>query len=79
MIKGKTKEQAYDEVQQQLNLCTVENATHSAAVIIVNNESETVRVYGLNMDESELPIILIEAAANISDTISNLLKNRTIQ
>ena len=79
MIKDKTKEQAYDEVQQQLNLCTVENATHSAAVIIVNNESETVRVYGLNMDESELPIILIEAAANISDTISNLLKNRTIQ
>lgn len=79
MIKGKTKEQAYDEVQQQLNLCTVENATHSAAVIIVNNEKETVRVYGLNMDESELPMILIEAAANISETISNLIKNRTIQ
>jgi hypothetical protein len=79
MIKDKTKEQAYDEVQQQLNLCTVENATHSAAVIIVNNEKETVRVYGLNMDESELPIILIEAAANISETISNLIKNRTIQ
>jgi hypothetical protein len=79
MIKDKTKEQAYDEVQQQLNLCTVENATHSAAVIIVNNEKETVRVYGLNMDESELPMLLIEAAANISDTISNLIKNRTIQ
>jgi hypothetical protein len=79
MIKGKTKEQAYDEVQQQLNLCTVENATHSAAVIVVNHEKETVRVYGLNMDESELPMILIEAAANISETISNLIKNRTIQ
>lgn len=79
MIKEKTKEQAYDEVQQQLNLCTVENATHSAAVIIVNNEKETVKVYGLNMDESELPMLLIEAAANVSDTISNLIKNRTIQ
>jgi hypothetical protein len=79
MIKDKTKEQAYDEVQQQLNLCTVENATHSAAVIVVNHEKETVRVYGLNMDESELPMILIEAAANISETISNLIKNRTIQ
>jgi hypothetical protein len=33
----------------------------------------------LNMDESELPMLLIEAAANISDTISNLIKNRTIQ
>ena len=79
MIKDKTKEQAYDEVQQQLNLCTVDKAIHSAAVIIVNNKEETVRVYGLNMDESELPMILIEAAANISDTISNLIKNRTIQ
>ena len=79
MIRDKTKEQAYDEVQQQLNLCTVENATHSAAVIIVNDETETVRVYGLNMDESELPMILIEAAANISETISNLIKNRTLQ
>lgn len=79
MIKDKTKEQAYDEVQQQLNLCTVENATHSAAVIIVNDETETVRVYGLNMDESELPVILLEAAANISETISNLIKNRTLQ
>jgi hypothetical protein len=79
MIKDKTKEQAYDEVQQQLNLCTVDNAVHSAAVIIVNNEKETVKVYGLNMDESELPMLLIEAAANVSDTISNLIKNRTIQ
>ena len=79
MIKDKTKEQAYDEVQQQLNLCTIDKAVHSAAVIIVNNEKETVKVYGLNMDESELPMLLIEAAANISDTISNLLKNRTIQ
>jgi hypothetical protein len=79
MIRDKTKEQAYDEVQQQLNLCTIENAVHSAAVIIVNNEKETVKVYGLNMDESELPILLIEAAANISQTISNLIKNRTLQ
>ena len=79
MIKNKTKEQAYDEVQQQLNLCTVDKAVHSAAVIIVNDETETVRVYGLNMDESELPMILLEAAANISDTVSNLIKNRTLQ
>ena len=79
MIRDKTKEQAYDEVQKQLNLCTVDKAVHSAAVIIVDNEKETVKVYGLNMDESELPMLLIEAAANISDTISTLIKNRTIQ
>lgn len=79
MIRGKTKEQAYDEVQKQLNLCTVDKAVHSAAVIIIDNEKETVKVYGLNMDESELPMLLIEAAANISETISDLIKNRTIQ
>jgi len=78
-MREQTKEQAYDEVQKQLALCTVEEAVHSAAVIIVNNESETVKVYGLNMDESELPMLLIEAAANISETISDLIKNRTIQ
>jgi len=79
MIRDKTKEQAYAEVQKQLNLCTVEKAVHSAAVIIIDNEKETVKVYGLNMDESELPMLLIEAAANISETISELIKNRTIQ
>jgi hypothetical protein len=79
MIKDKSKEQAYDEIQQQLNLCTVENAVHSAAVIIVNNESETVRVYGLNMDEMELPMLLLETAAEVGETISKLIKNRTIQ
>jgi hypothetical protein len=78
-MREQTKEQAYDEVQKQLALCTVDKAVHSAAVIIVNNEKETVKVYGLNMDESELPMLLIEAAANISDTISTLIKNRTIQ
>ena len=79
MIKDKTKEQAYDEVQQQLNLCTVDKAIHSAAVIIVNNEKETVKVYGLNMDESELPMLLIETAAEVSEKFANLIRNRTIQ
>jgi len=78
-MRAKTKEKAYEEVQQQLALCTVENAVHSAAVLIINNETETVKVYGLNMDESELPMLLIETAAEVSETISNLVKNRTLQ
>lgn len=78
-MREKSKEQAYDEVQQQLTLCTVENAVHSAAVIIVNNESETVKVYGLNMDEMELPMLLLETAAEVSERIKNLIKNRTLQ
>jgi hypothetical protein len=78
-MKVNTKEEAYDEVQKQLNLCTVEDAIHSAAVIIVNNETETVKVYGLNMDEMELPMLLLETAAEVSDRIKNLIKNRTLQ
>ena len=78
-MKEQTKEQAYEEVQKALSLCTVENAVHSAAVIIVNNEEETVKVYGLNMDEMELPMLLLETAAEVSERIKNLIKNRTLQ
>lgn len=78
-MREKTKEQAYDEVQQALNLCTVEGATHSAVVVLVDNEKETVKVYGLNVDETEVPILLLETAAEVSDRIQNLIKNRTIQ
>jgi hypothetical protein len=78
-MKEQTKEQAYDEVQQALNLCTVDNAVHSAAVIVVNNKAETVKVYGLNMDEMELPMLLLETAAEVSERIKNLIKNRTLQ
>ena len=78
-MKEHTKEQAYEEVQQALALCTVENAIHSAAVIIVNNEAETVKVFGLNMNEMELPMLLLETAAEVSERIKNLINNRTIQ
>lgn len=73
------KEKTYDEVQQQLALCTVEDAHHSAAVIIVDEEKGTVKVFGLNMDESELPSLLLEAASNVVEAITDLLKSRTIQ
>jgi hypothetical protein len=78
-MRQQTKEQAYEEIQQQLALCTVEKSVHSAAVIIVNNESETIKVYGLNMDEMELPMLLLETAAEVSDKIKNIIKNRTLQ
>jgi hypothetical protein len=74
-----SKEDAYDLVSQQLALCTVENATHSAVVIIVDEEKDTVKVYGLNMDEMELPMLLIEAAAEVGEKIDKLIKNRTLQ
>lgn len=78
-MKEHTKEKAYDIVTQQLALCTVEDSHHCAAVIIVDEKENKVKVYGLNLDESELPMLLIEAAANVSDTLNSIVKNRTLQ
>jgi len=78
-MKEYSKEKAYDIVQKQLALCTVEDAHHSAAVIIVDEKDNTVKVYGLNMDESELPSLLLEAASNVVEAITDILKTRTIQ
>ena len=78
-MKEFEKEKAYELVTKQLALCTVEDAHHSAVVIIVDEKNDKVKVYGLNIDETELPALLIEAAANTSDAINNIIKNRTIQ
>jgi len=78
-MKEYSKEKAYDLVTQQLALCTVEDAHHSTAVIIVDDKDNTVKVYGLNMDESELPTLLLEAASNVVEAITDILKTRTIQ
>jgi len=78
-MKEYSKEKAYEMVQQQLALCTVEDAQHSAAVIIVDEKKGTVKIYGLNMDEAELPALLLEAASNVVEAIDEVLKTRTIQ
>lgn len=78
-MKEATKEQAYDFVLKQLALCTVEDSKHSAVVIVVDEANDSVKVYGLNMDETSLPLLLIETAAQVGETITNTIKNRTIQ
>lgn len=78
-MRETTKEKAYELVTEQLALCTVEDAHHSAVVIIIDDKDDKVKVYGLNIDESQLPMLLLEAAANTSEAIKNLLDNRTIQ
>lgn len=78
-MKEHSKEKAYDLVTQQLALCTVEDAHHSAVVLIIDDKEDRVKVYGLNIDESVVPMLLLEAAANTADTIKDLIKNRTLQ
>jgi hypothetical protein len=49
-----------------------------AVVVLVNSEKETVKVYGLNIGESEVPLLLIEAAGEVGQRVLEE-KNRTLQ
>lgn len=73
------KEKAYDMVMKQLALCTVQDAHHEAVIVLVDNKTGTVKVYGLNIDEFEVPKLLIEAAADVSKTLNSILEKRTVQ
>ena len=73
------KESAYDMIIKQLSLCTVEDAHHEAVIVLLDTDSGTVKVYGLNIDEFEVPQLLLETAAEVSETIDNILKERTVQ
>jgi hypothetical protein len=72
------KEETYASIMEALNECTLEDTDLSAAIVIVDNEKNTVRVFGLNMDEYELPVILLEAAEEVSERITKQMRNRTI-
>jgi hypothetical protein len=74
-----SKEQAYQMVQDALKLCTVEKAHHCAVVVLVNEKENTVRVYGLNISEEEVPALLLEAASEVCGNHMDDLKNRTLQ
>ena len=73
------KERAYDIVLKQLALCAVEDAHHEAVVVMLDKESGTVKVYGLNIDEFEVPQLLLETAAEVAETINTILQKRTVQ
>jgi hypothetical protein len=72
------KEETYASIMEALNECTLEDTDLSAAIVIVDNEKNTVRVFGMNMDEYELPVLLLEAAEEVSERITKQMKNRTI-
>ena len=74
-----SKEQAYKMVQDALNLCTVEEAHHLAVVVILDEKANTVKVYGLNITEEDVPALLLEAASEVCGSHMDDLKNRTLQ
>lgn len=74
-----SREETYRLVLDELALCVGEDSHHSAVVILVDDEAETVKIYGLNMDEMELPVLLLEAANEVNDKVLEILKKRTLQ
>lgn len=73
------KEKAYKMVQDALHQCTIKEAQHCAVVVIVNEKEHTVKVYGLNISEEDVPSLLLEAASEVCGSHMDDLKNRTLQ
>ena len=73
------KEQAYEMVQEALRQCTVKEAHHCAVVVIVNEKESTVTVYGLNIAEEDVPMLLVEAAGEVGEKFLDNMKRRTLQ
>ena len=73
------KEQAYEMVQEALRQCTVKESHHCAVVVIVNEKESTVKVYGLNIAEEDVPMLLVEAAGEVGEKFLDNMKRRTLQ
>ena len=73
-----TKEKAYKLVTDALHQCTEEDSVHMAVVVLVNTEKGTVKIFGLNIDEEEVPLLLVEAAGEVGVRFLEE-KNRTLQ
>lgn len=73
-----TKDQLFDRVQDALKLCEPEGSQYSAVMLVVNNETGSVKVFGLNIDELEVPVLLAEAAAEVGERITDEYESRTI-
>jgi len=84
MTQYQDKVAAYKNVIAELTKCTEEDSNRSAAVLIFEEGSGEegdggrMRIYGLNMDELELSVALIEAVDKLRADIVNRYVNRTV-
>ena len=84
MTQYQDKVSAYKNVIAELTKCTEEDSKTSAAVLIFENgtgeggDGGRMRIYGLNMDELELSVALIEAVDKLRADIVNRYISRTI-
>jgi hypothetical protein len=67
-----SKDEAYELMQKALHSCIEEGTDRMAVVILMDNEKDTVRVYGLNVDADDVPQMLVEVAEQVFDRASAL-------
>jgi hypothetical protein len=73
-----SKDQLLERVQSAIKLCEPDGSEYSAVMLVVNNESGSVKIFGLNIDELDVPVLLAEAAAEIGGRITDEYENRTL-
>lgn len=73
-----SKEQLFERLQSAIKLCEPDGSQYSAVMLVVNNESGSVKIFGLNIDELDVPVLLAEAAAEVGERITDEYQNRTL-
>jgi hypothetical protein len=72
------KELLFERVHDALKLCEPEDSQFSAVMLVVNNETGSVKIFGLNIDELDVPVLLAEAAAEVGERITGEYENRML-
>lgn len=73
-----SKEALLENVQKAIKLCEPEGSQYSAVMLVVDNETGSVKIFGLNIDELEVPVLLAEAAAEVGACVTDVYENRML-
>lgn len=72
------KQELFEKVRSALSLCEPDGSQYSAVMLVVDNETGSVKIFGLNIDELEVPVLLAEAAAEVGDRVADVYENRLL-
>jgi hypothetical protein len=67
-----SKDEAYELMHKALHSCIEEGTDRMAIVVMMDNDKDTVKVYGLNIDADEVPQVLVEVAEQVFDRAAAL-------
>lgn len=62
-----TKEENFELLQQAIEACTEEGTDRQAVVVLIDNDTQKVRIYGLNVEGEDVPQLLVDVAEEIFD------------